>query len=387
MNRSLGVHWMMLLCAMLIGGKVSATGVDLYVFAGQSNMLGAVSSVSTEATGPSLIPSPYKEHFQAPVTWAKQWNSASVRPEAATDEARNRFGTTFLPYHAGFSAHDGRPARWGPEVAFLWNRYQATGTPIHFLKYAIGGTQLYPDPAKDTWNAGAMGDNALLPALEERIRRATAALLAQGFTSVTVRLHWAQGESDAGSFGRTYDDNFTAMIDELQANLSAPNVIVALESMTLVANASTRNAQANINVAATREKSQVVNVRDYPLSLIREDNLHLNPAGQIRHGTEMELVSRTDPRRTIDRTSSQVERFTVVIPTVAGPIVAVPAVTDGRTGLDMIGQTGGLDIDPLNGKVSITALTRIRPASRFITLRRSTATEVTLSRLIITFVR
>jgi hypothetical protein len=406
------------------GGGASDSGsgggnpVDLYVLAGQSNMVGRVSLKSSAAIGQGLIPSPYKEALQAPVDWALQWNSGSDIP-ADTDAAAKRFGFKFIPFRAGYDPSNGRPGRWGPEVAFLYRRYQADPRPIYFVKYAIGGTAMFYSPTKVNWNVRAVGNFSLLSALQERVSRATDALLAKGFTQVNVRLLWGQGESDSGSMGQSYSQNFTVMFDQFSAGLTRDNVRVSIETMTLVANSSTRYAQANINIVANRRAARLVNVNAYSPSLFLSDNLHLGPQGQIKHGEDMELASRKWARVepllgvtagafaavtaapmaarqapaaiqaatevVVQAASSPVTRFTVGIPKKAGTIILWPTVANGSVGLEMTGETAGLVLDPLFGKLSITDLSAIRRGPRNLTIWRYSPDGVTSSAVIIDF--
>ncbi|MGL6043441.1 MAG: sialate O-acetylesterase, partial [Sandaracinobacteroides sp.] len=375
--------------ALIFAGPASASGqpVDLYVFAGQSNMLGSVSALTTESTGPSLIPEPYRSEMAGPLTWARIWNNENAAPNALIDGPKLRFGTQFVPYRAAINPFSGRPGRWGPEVAFLSARHAATGETLNVLKYAVGGTALYYSPTTRNWNVQAVGDKSLLNALSERVNRASAALLAEGHSSVRIRFHWAQGESDAGAFGKVYSQNFASMVSALRLSVEQPNVSFSLESLTLVANASSRNAQAAQLIAATEAATQVVNVNGFPVELTRSDKVHLNAEGQIRHGVEMELVSRTKPRSFADRTGEAGEQLTVRIPVRTGPLLALPTLANGSVGLAMRGDVSGLSLDALTGTISVTDLAAIQPGVRDIIVGRHTAFAAEDTRLRLTFVR
>ena len=333
-----------------------------------------------------LIPSPYKETFSQPVTWAKQWNSGQSHP-GTEDEAKGEFGTAFVPYRAGYDPKTGLAALWGPEVAFLYHRHRVSLPAIYFVKYAIGGTSVYlTQPGAENWNIAATGTDSLANALTVRIKRAADNLLAQGYTRVNVRILWGQGESDAGSWGMTYRQNFNATYKSIVAKLNSSTVTVQLATMTLVANASWRNAQAQINIAATDNKAQVVNVHDYPVEQFISDNLHLGPEGQIRQGREMELLFRTRPRVVIDNTATDITALTVTVPVRPTAIVNLASVADGRLGWEMTGVTTGLSLDPLLGKLSVSDPALVKPGVRTLVIKRHSAADVRWSKLVITFV-
>ena len=366
---------------------VAASGpVTLLVFAGQSNMRGHVSKVNVDVSGPLLIPSPYKEAFAQPAPWAMQWNSGQLRP-TVDDAATGQFGNRFVPFRAGYDPKTGKVAPWGPEVAFLYSRHQVTSEPVYFVKYAIGGTAVYAAYATYNWNAATTGTYSLINALAARTRAAADNLLAQGYSSVNIRLLWDQGESDTGNFGLTYRQNFDAAFQDFAAQLAGPNVTVQLATMTLVYNVSSRNAEAQITMAATDNNAQVVNAHDYPAALYISDNIHLGPDGQIRHGTEMELLDRTMPRTVIDHTATDVTAIKVKIPIKLTTIVTLSPVADGSLGWEISGQTAGLAVDPLLGRLRVTDLAQIAPGVRTLTVTRHSAPDVRLSTLVITFVR
>lgn len=378
-----------LFLAIFCPGVAYAAGteaVDLYVFAGQSNMRGAVSTLAREASGPSLIPSPYIEVYNGPVDWAQQWNSGQLRP-TASDTTSGVFGSAFVPFRAGYDPLNAKPTPWGPEVAFLYNRHLNDPRTLYFVKYAIGGTTVFLTPTKINWNAAAPGLFSLTDALVSRVQRAADALLLAGHNHVNIHLLWAQGESDGGALGRTYRQNFEGFFANFSSRVSGPNVTVTLDSMTLVANSGSRNAQAGINMAATDEGTQLVDVRSFPTELFIADKLHLGPAGQIRHGLEMEAAGRTKPRMTLDNTATDITAITVKIPTRLVPIANLTSTADGRYGFEMKGDVAGLTLDPLLGKLSISDLTQISPGVRSITVIRHSVPNVLSTTLRITFTR
>jgi hypothetical protein len=359
--------------------------VDLYVFAGQSNMRGKVALYTNGSNGPSLIPEPYKTSFAAPVAWARQWNNGVANPSAGLDATNNAFGSAFVAFHAGYDANTKKLGPWGPEVAFLQQRYLADPRPLHFVKYAIGNTALYYRPTLVNWNVQASGNTALLPALEERVRRAAAALLADGYSHVEIRLIWAQGEADTGTLGHTYLVAFTDMFNHFAASLTTSTTSVRLETITLIANAITANTQARINIAASHFAGQVVNVRSYPTALFLSDKLHLGPEGQIRHGEDMERLSRTLPRSPVAVPGGSLGLLTIGLPTRPGVIIGVSTTADGTRGLELFGDASGLALDPLKGTLSVVDPSLLTVGVRELIIRQHSATEVTDRPLRVTF--
>jgi hypothetical protein len=377
---------------VLAQSVIDLGSVDLYVFAGQSNMKGHVATLSSAASGPGLIPTPYQEYYQDSVAWAQQWNANSVRPKAATDETLNSFGNKFVDYRAGYNPNNGRVDTWGPEVAFLYNRYQATQNTVYFVKYAIGGTSVGYKPTSATWSVQATGDNSLLNALVERVKRPTQALLDRGYSHVNIRLLWAQGESDVSAFGPAYLQNFSDTYAYLDSMLSTTTVSVHLDSMTLVANKPSNYARANINMAASKFDSQVVNEYSYPLSLFISDKIHLGPLGQIRHGEEMEFNTRTLPRTMVDNTATDITNATYKLPlnpiNLSVIVYKIPSVVaDGSTGYEILGDTTGLSMDAVKGMLRTVDVTQLVPGTRNITIRQHTATTVTDRQLILTITK
>ena len=380
--------WLLaLVTATPIHAQTAETGaVDLIVFAGQSNMGGNVSTIAAEAAGPSLIPEPYKTLYAAPVSWAQQWNSNPLPPSLALPLNPADYGNAFANYHAGFSPFNGKAIKWGPEVAFLRSRYLATNRTVYFVKFTVGGTALFYSPTLRNWNVQAQGAASLLQALEGRIRAASNALLARGFTRVNIRLLWCQGESDTGARGDVYADNLVQLGTYLRGKFGTGQSTFRVDSVTLIALKGTQSAQAGQNVAATRLVAQMVNVHDYPASLIISDGIHLGPAGQIRHGTEMELNSRTRPRRIAQSTTQSLLSVTVPRPTAAGTVLFAPTgvLLDGSEGWDYAGQTSGLGFDNKKGTLYVKDPALVTPGARGMQLRRHTATGMTYQPFVLT---
>ena len=373
--------------SLTVSGNASAQNapsgtVDLYVFAGQSNMRGHVATATVQAIGPSLIPAPYQNAYQAPVPWAQQWNSKSLRP-AANDASTGAFGTSFVPYRAGYDPATRQKTEWGPEVAFLYNRYSANAGTIYFLKYAIGATALYFKPTIPNWNIAATGANSLLDALVARVGAATNWLMANGASGVAVHLLWAQGESDVGTDGAFYLNNFMNFTSVLQTQIAVPGVTFDVQSITLVANISSRETEANINIAATHVNAQVVDEHAYPKTDFTADNIHLGPAGQITQGSDMEALTRTPARQFVDNTATAVTTFNLTIPHKPIAVAYIPTIADGSVGLEITGPTNGLALEPRTGVLSVTDPSQLQPGQTILTLHTDTPASEALSTLVL----
>jgi hypothetical protein len=199
--------WLALVVAMLIvplaGRRARADEpVRLYLFAGQSNMVGeATSARAVRSIDPHLLRRVRNVLFWGP-----------------TDDAAKRWGALTLPTEvAQSSSHDG----FGPEfsaAAMLAARHpHAT---IAIVKLARDGTTLSSD-----WNPANRA--GLYEAAVRRVRAAEAALAATRHRGVHLDgIFWMQGEQDASRYSRasTYDAHLVAFISALRRDLHAPTV-------------------------------------------------------------------------------------------------------------------------------------------------------------------
>jgi hypothetical protein len=168
------------------GPAMAAT--EVYVLAGQSNMVGW--GVASELTPP------YSESQSAVKFWR--------------DDG-------WVNLQAGF-AEDAQ--HFGPEVSF-GARLHATSpsSDIYLVKCATGGTSLAVD-----WNAD--GSGAQYNSLKAAVAAAMNQLRGEGRSPVIAGMAWMQGEQDAGNttMASAYAANLTTFITSVRSDLGAPNM-------------------------------------------------------------------------------------------------------------------------------------------------------------------
>jgi hypothetical protein len=174
----------------------------LYVFAGQSNMVGAATNTAElYKIDPTLHASPSNVRFWGPTEdTPKQWG-----PIEPPTEVRNTIS------HMGF----------GPEIsaAPLLSRLHPNAS-IGIVKLAVGGTNLF-----DQWNP--RNPIGLYPQLIAEVRAAKSQFAAM--TQAPVRIagfFWMQGESDTMTkpIAKAYGRNLTALIDAARMDLDSPHM-------------------------------------------------------------------------------------------------------------------------------------------------------------------
>jgi len=188
--------------------SISAAHYDLYLLAGQSNMDGrGKASDLTEAQR-----QPFERaiiFYRNPPHDSKEW-----KPLAP--------GYSIAPGYKG-----GLPSTtFGPEIGFaLAMTKEKPGVQLALIKGSKGGTSL----AKD-WNPGARGEAAsqgpCYRNFVETIRLATNALLRAGHTFQWRGLLWHQGESDAGSTAKVYQQRLTNFVTRLREDIGQPDLPV-----------------------------------------------------------------------------------------------------------------------------------------------------------------
>jgi len=189
----------------LVSGQTHVAGAEaipLYVFAGQSNMVGdSTHSAQLPLVDPMLAREPSNVRFWGPNSdYAGRWG-----PLQAPTEIMEPTG------HSGF----------GPEIGaapLLAARHPDIQVAI--VKYARGGTNLYGD-----WNPD--NDLGLYIRLLARVTEAKRQLEADTGKAVRIAgFFWMQGESDAqfSESASGYAKNLTGFIASVRRDLHAPNM-------------------------------------------------------------------------------------------------------------------------------------------------------------------
>lgn len=200
-----------LLCAAILSTSIGLPAprtahatdpVRLYIFAGQSNMVGkdALSS-DLPLIAPTAAIAPPDVLFWGPLAdFPTAWGPLKAPTEVV--QAR---------YHEGF----------GPEIGaapLLAARHP--GSTIAVVKLALGGTNLFAH-----WNTSSA--DGLYQRMLSRVRRAVANL--EQTRDAPVRysgFFWMQGESDAEALqmARAYRANLTTFVRAVRRDLAAPEL-------------------------------------------------------------------------------------------------------------------------------------------------------------------
>ncbi|MDA0374216.1 MAG: hypothetical protein O2865_10565 [Planctomycetota bacterium] len=194
------------LCLVLLHAfahaQSSASPLRVFLFAGQSNMVGA-------DTDPELAESypPY-----AGITKPR----ADVRYAFSVGRSTSDGFVPLAPVDADF----------GPELTFAREVAKSTKGKFAILKCAVGGTTIARD-----WNPDAPDDGQkLYPRFVQLVRDSLARLDRAGVAWRLEALFWHQGENDMLSreFNPEYEAGFTRFLARLRSDLGAPELPVFL---------------------------------------------------------------------------------------------------------------------------------------------------------------
>tara|TARA_R110002072_G_scaffold80149_8_gene184376 strand:+ start:343 stop:2007 length:1665 start_codon:yes stop_codon:yes gene_type:complete len=181
-------------------GDLEAEVTRVFVFAGQSNMVGSDSN-------PADI-----EHFP---------------PFAGLDAPQSKVRFSYVIGRETQSRSDGwvglQPVNGvvGPELSFARKVSDRTREPIAIIKCAAGGTHLGGD-----WNPDEPSGFEMYPLLLETVRSSLAELDAKGVRYRLEGLMWHQGENDMFDDGymAAYGDNLANFLKCLRRDLEAPEL-------------------------------------------------------------------------------------------------------------------------------------------------------------------
>lgn len=311
------------------GGGAVAVPATLILLAGQSNAAGRPTNLSAVQTiGKSTIPATvpvgsavgYDAIYASTVTWAKIWNAPDldIGAAGAIGSGAGQFvarynlpGTAFVNFSAAKDPKDNASdILWGPELAYLWQRWQRdTSKTLYIHKCAIGGTALYDDGGVN-WNTAAVATPTRSIALAA-VNRTNAALAAMKvadptITTITVEMLWVQGEADASNNAApvSYAANFAALLAYMRSALVAPSgTTVSLKLagagrvnttaaalLTTTGRSSLEVVKAAIMATAAAEGAQVTDFDGYTQ---QADALHYVNAAYIQMGIHMETRAKS----------------------------------------------------------------------------------------------
>ena len=233
--------------------------IPVYVFAGQSNMVGASAAADDLPNiAPELVaPQPNALFFGPTDDHATRW--APLR--APTELIGSSYGPGF-----------------GPELSAAAS-LASPDEPIAIVKDAHDGTNLFHD-----WNPAR--SDGLYAGLIARTREALRELAAKtGEHPHIAGFVWMQGEGDSYTreHADAYETNLTAFLADVRRDLGAPHLRIVLGRIAFVAGpyaSIVRDAQTR--VAAHEPNTSIVETDDLehdPASAV-----HLDTSGQIELG-------------------------------------------------------------------------------------------------------
>lgn len=393
------------------------SSATLLMFAGQSNMAGRqfdvdnVTLLKGKATIPATVPSGsavgYDQIFAPAVSWAKIWNAPDLDTAGSFPTAALVSGTAFVNFDAARDPASGSTdIHWGPELAFLWQRYQRdTSRPLYVHKCVKGGTSVTNAAADINWSASITGDatKSLALAAARRTNAALAAMKAAdpALTTITIELVWCQGEGDASAGGDplNYYTNLTALFAYWRSALAPPSgtsVTIDVAALARIDTAVAASVQPNgrsglevvksaIMQVGSDEAAQVVSLNSYTK---HTDNIHYNRAAYITMGTDLEtaakgLAARTPP--TFAVSSPALTLFAnrpvdscvfPMRPPNNTPVMGDPTTIVSNVAVDAVSYNGtglppGTVLDRTTGFLLVTAPSALVPGTYTPTIRRT----------------
>lgn len=267
------VTWLLLLAGLahpLLAQK-TAEPVRVFVFAGQSNMVGADSDPAEIATYP-----PFAD-LAEPQTKVRYWYCIGRE-----DKERSKGWEDLKPVGSTV----------GPELAFGRDVAAATKARIAIVKVAAGGTMLATD-----WNPDRPSGFELYPLALATVREALAALDAQKVKWRLEGFVWHQGENDMfdDAARKAYAQNLTRFVACWRRDLDAPQLRFYLGELCTktiwgmdnrmpmygIAEAQQQVAEADPLVDYVRTSHVAVKI-GHPEGL----HYHYGTLGQLEHGVE-----------------------------------------------------------------------------------------------------
>lgn len=228
------------------GSAVDPLARDVFVFAGQSNMV---------ATGTSAGVVPAAIDALGPEVQIWDWTSNAFAEYVPDTNSEND------------NTSPETPQRWGPEGEFarLWVA-DNPGKTCYLIKRAQGGTSLAAGAGSD-WSDSSAAE--LFDALKDEVALAIAALEGAGLHPNIRYICWGQGESDAldATKASNYQTNLTAFTAAALAEWGTANTRMGIfrisDSVVWTFGADVRNAQ--VTVAAANARLDIIDTDDLPL--------------------------------------------------------------------------------------------------------------------------
>jgi len=238
--------------------------VDLFLFAGQSNMVGVTENPDRANVPPHLASSdPNTVIF-----------NTSARALQTLTIGKN-------------SNNDNDIGYWGPEAEFSYRwRQENPSVKFYLVKRAISGTYLMKRENERDWNPNSAGEH--FDRFTADVRAAKTAIRARGGAPTVRAICWMQGESDAlDAVGSAeYKNNLMNFFAKVRSDWGNKNTMIIVGRVTSIYNFAPviRAAQAGvvaIDIAAGN-RSALIDTDSYP-----RDSLHYTTVGQVMLGAAM----------------------------------------------------------------------------------------------------
>lgn len=204
MNALALVHPLLAVCICLLLSPLAPTQdrstVRVFVFAGQSNMVGADSKAKDVDNFPPFV------GFAEEQPKVRFWYCIGRE-----DKRRSDGWTKLAPINNMI----------GPELSFARRVTAATRAPVAIIKVAAGGTTLGKD-----WNPDTPGGFELYPLALKEVRTALAKLTKKRVKWRLEGFVWHQGENDMfdEGFRNAYGDNLAKFVARWRRDLEVPKL-------------------------------------------------------------------------------------------------------------------------------------------------------------------
>ena len=312
----------------LLGGVIAAglslsawaQTADVYILAGQSNMMGTNNS---ESDLPAYLRSQQNDLF---ISGLLLDNSPSWMKMDAPNTGK--YGNSLE-----FRCH-------GPEITFARKISDTTGRPTYVLKWALGGQNLH----NDFLGKGGKGSDALYPYLTREKEKLEKRLNEQyGLTANYRAFVWMQGESDATSdLAPKYKQNLTDLVSRVRQDFKS-NLPVVVGRLSNWQNGGDwgKVRQAQVDWANGDSNGYWINTDD--LQRFANDGVHYTSKGLQDMGFRF-------AQKIIDNVLNEGPGTPVTTPTISG----VKRLKDGWKGR-FLHASGNYDWAPIQSAPSNTS--------------------------------
>jgi lysophospholipase L1-like esterase len=266
---------MLLLCALV--GSASATELDVYLVAGQSNCdgRGDTNALTGRLEGWSGVQTNVLIHYTNPIT---------RDPDDPTYETG---WTNLMPGFAVRSNGESMPSeRFGLELSF--GKMMAASYPdrnLALIKVTRGGTTLYSD-----WNPDSNG--FMWQTFTNKVTEALQELTDAGDTYNLKGMIWHQGESDIDRSSAEFTADLTHFLAEVRSFTGDPELPVVLGELTELYRDRTDDMTA---VAATDPYTKLALATDLETNLVSPLYTHFDALSLLAYGRRYAALTQMTP--------------------------------------------------------------------------------------------